>query len=278
MSQEVEIKLSLSPDELLQLETHPLLASVPRETFQIKNDYYDSHDFKLRRQGAAVRIRQKDARYLFTYKHGGRVVGGLAQRHEYEVPIESNQLQQHLLDDCQLQIDVAQLKKIFSTNFTRQQWLLDFGESQIECVYDQGTIQAGEHSLPISEVELELRHGNIDDLYQCGFELMETVPLRMESLSKAARGYFLLGHRFKKPVIDYNMPVDLSQIDKKKLLKNIFSIWQRAQMWQTLCPSEDNMKIYQQTVADLLSVAAAMDNIQLSDNVEKNIFLLSRLI
>jgi CHAD domain-containing protein len=46
--------------------------------------------------------------------------------------------------------------------------------------------------VPIAAVELELKHGQADSLYGIALELLETVPLRIDHLSKADLGYELL--------------------------------------------------------------------------------------
>src|SRR5690242_18506065 len=47
-------------------------------------------------------------------------------------------------------------------------------------------------SLPVTEMELELKSGNVQALYQLGLDLLGSVPLALETASKAERGFRLL--------------------------------------------------------------------------------------
>lgn len=64
--------------------------------------------------------------------------------------------------------DLAQLESelevLFSTNFTREKWLVKFEDSEIEIVFDQGEVSAGAKDIPIQEFELELKQGFVADV------------------------------------------------------------------------------------------------------------------
>ncbi|GAM62621.1 adenylate cyclase [Vibrio ishigakensis] len=63
--------------------------------------------------------------------------------------------------------------------------------SQVEVVFDQGEVVAGENTTPICEVELELKSGQTDALFTLARQLSEEGGVRLGNLSKAARGYRL---------------------------------------------------------------------------------------
>lgn len=58
MSKEIELKLTLSPDQAERLGRHALLASLESKHRHLFNTYYDTPDFALRRRGVALRLRR----------------------------------------------------------------------------------------------------------------------------------------------------------------------------------------------------------------------------
>jgi hypothetical protein len=60
-----------------------------------------------------------------------------------------------------------------------------------EIAFDEGEITAGERRESVSEIELELKAGEAGSLYDLALSLIEVVPLRVGTLSKAERGYAL---------------------------------------------------------------------------------------
>ena len=62
---------------------------------------------------------------------------------------------------------------------------------------DEGQIVATDSSCPISEIELELKHGNRNELFRIAREIINIVPAQLDVKSKSERGYELLA---KAPV------------------------------------------------------------------------------
>src|SRR5262249_15374119 len=62
----------------------------------------------------------------------------------------------------------------------------------IALMVDQGTIDAGDRSLPLCEIELELERGNVADLFDVARELIRVLPARLAFKSKSERGYELI--------------------------------------------------------------------------------------
>jgi triphosphatase len=56
------------------------------------NIYYETADNWLRRHDMGLRIRGDQGRYEMTLKIAGRVVGGLHQRPEYNIPLDTPEL------------------------------------------------------------------------------------------------------------------------------------------------------------------------------------------
>lgn len=198
MTVEIELKFIATPAAIAALpERLTSWQSQHSAPQTLTNIYFETADNRLRQHDIGLRIRGYDGRYEMTVKSGGKVVGGLHQRPEYNVDIDSDKL-----DLARFPADIwpegwsvealqAELQPLFRTDFTREKWVITYGESEIELALDQGSISAGELSEPLSEIELELKQGNQADLLALATELAQVGGLRQGNLSKAARGYHL---------------------------------------------------------------------------------------
>ena len=200
MSNEIEIKLAVSDQAFNELQEHlkNFTCLVHKKQF-LSNTYYDYPDHFLAKQKMGLRIRQEDQELTLTLKTNGEVVGGLHSRPEYNVPLTEKETP----TNAQLrelysfeQLPSSTLQPIFSTDFNRTFWLVEFQQSKIEVAFDQGKIIAGESEQPICEIEFELKSGNVQDL----FDFVETLPFERDiyfsSASKAKRGYLLGSKQF----------------------------------------------------------------------------------
>ncbi|GHF85149.1 CYTH domain-containing protein [Thalassotalea marina] len=202
MSTEVELKYLILSEDVSKtikttLEKHHI--TYEHSVKQLNNCYFDTPELALRLRDIGLRIRSSASGLEQTIKTSGRVVGGLHQRPEYNVDIKENfpnlslfptEIWQSGEDITQLQ---AQLISLFTTNFTREVWLLNLNDSKIEMAYDRGTISAAGDCQEINELELELVSGNISDLFVLADILFHQLSLRAGIHSKAARGYRLFG-------------------------------------------------------------------------------------
>lgn len=80
---------------------------------------------------------------------------------------------------------------IFVTKIRRHLQTIELPNAVIEIAFDDGAIEAGEQSEPVSEVELELKAGDVGALYEFGMSLLDVAPLHVGTSSKAERGYAL---------------------------------------------------------------------------------------
>ena len=200
MSNEIEIKLAVSDQAFNELEAHlkNFTCLAHKKQFLI-NTYYDYPDHFLAKQKMGLRIRQEDQELTLTLKTNGEVVGGLHSRPEYNLPLTEKETP----TNAQLrelysfeQLPSSTLQPIFSTDFNRTFWLVEFQQSKIEVAFDQGKIISGESEQPICEIEFELKSGNVQDL----FDFVEILPFERDiyfsSASKAKRGYLLGSKQF----------------------------------------------------------------------------------
>lgn len=197
MSIETELKLSISAEHLHKLKRHPLLRKLAvsrATTHQLYSVYYDTPALDLRGHAMALRLRRVGKQWLQTLKGGGGVQAGLHRRNEWEMPVADE-----VLDFDALKAGGGRLPKgvrkhlqpVFVTDFSRSMRLLQFEGAEIELCLDSGEIRAGKKSRPISELELELKSGEPEQLFKLAQALLDIVPLAVEHTSKAEYGYLL---------------------------------------------------------------------------------------
>jgi inorganic triphosphatase YgiF len=84
---------------------------------------------------------------------------------------------------------------VFATRIERTAYPVRQGRSRIEAALDRGRVEAGDRTLDLYELELELKAGPHQGVYALAKRLAEAAPLRLSFVSKAERGYRLLaGH------------------------------------------------------------------------------------
>lgn len=193
---EIELKLLIPPSGIEALRADPLLAGagdVRKSRKRLDNIYFDTPDRKLAVLRIGLRLRKDGRRWLQTVKSGGSAQSGLHQRDEIEFAVAGKALEWAQLSGTVIGAVLSPLAQRltphFRTLFTRDIRLLR-GPSgaEIELAIDQGEIIAGTRRAPICEVELELKSGLVDDLFEIALDLAERHPLVLCNRSKAERG------------------------------------------------------------------------------------------
>lgn len=203
MDTEIELKYLVLGDNIPALITNLLTQqhlSFTRHSKVLKNCYFDTPDLQLRQADIGLRVRQNEHGHIEqTIKTSGTVMGGLHQRPEYNITIDSLFPDLHLFDYAiwPEHLDVMdvqdQLTKLFDTDFTRTAWLITCeDDSVVELAFDQGEISTSLAKEDILEIELELISGDSQSLFRLAKVLMAELTLRPGILSKAARGYSLV--------------------------------------------------------------------------------------
>lgn len=195
---EVELKLGVTPEHIIALRNHPrFTASFHNPTHQILDSvYFDSDDRLLRDRGLTLRVRHVDHRRVQTIKSTDPGVG-LFERSQWEQTIEGDQPDLSRVGDAALGRILSDevrkpLKPVFETRFERTAYHLNGGHADIVMAIDEGQIVATDASRPISEIELELKHGSPADLFKIARDILDIVPARLEFKSKPERGYELV--------------------------------------------------------------------------------------
>lgn len=186
MNQEIELKFSIQTSHLAALQAS--LDKLPAERQApcvLSSVYYDTADCLLRQHDMALRVRQHNAGYEMTMKLAGRVSGGLQQRPEFSESLNSAEpdLSRFAAKMWPKGITAESLQStiepLFSTEFQRQRWHVNQGNSRIEVALDQGEIIAGTSREPLCELELELLSGDLNDVLALAQWLTEQQVLQI---------------------------------------------------------------------------------------------------
>ncbi|OIQ90698.1 inorganic triphosphatase [mine drainage metagenome] len=215
MAEEIELKLSLPvAAQRLLLRQSVLKRAVSRHTQQLVNLYYDTHTLSLHKRGIALRLRKQGRTWLQTIKCAGSQAAGLSTRPEWETPY-SGHFDFAAIDDPEVrrQLERPSLRKrlvpLFETSYRRTTWRF---EPAPGCVFhlmaDRGWVAAAGRRESISELELELESGDVNELFKLAQALAERLPLVPQILSKAERGYRL--YRDVRAVPVKALPVPLA--------------------------------------------------------------------
>lgn len=190
---EIELKLLL-PAGAGRLRRHPLLAAVKAQRRLLRTLYFDTADWRLARAGAALRVRREGRGWVQTFKSAGQGVAGYSARLEEAVAVAGPWPEVARLQAPDAHICAglaAQLAVRFETRFWRQAWLVVAEGSRVEIALDTGSIRAQGREAPIAELELELKEGDPDALFEVALALAEAAPLWPSEASKARRGVAL---------------------------------------------------------------------------------------
>jgi inorganic triphosphatase YgiF len=196
MPVETELKLQIDPQNVARLARHDLFKrATKRVTRKLYSVYYDTPALDLWRSGMTLRLRRSGSHWVQTVKGGGDVTAGLHRREEFETAIASP-----IPDFDALRASAAatyfaspelraNLRPVIVTEFTRTQCVLAPADGvAIEFSIDRGHIKSGDATVPVCEVELEIKEGPAWRAYQVAMQLLDVAPLRIENRSKAARG------------------------------------------------------------------------------------------
>lgn len=207
---ETELKLSLPAAQAKQLWKIPplstLLVDKPARQ-RLYSAYYDTPHLDLHRRGVALRLRRHGRRWVQTVKTKSKPSGGLQQRVELEVVVPGETLDQEWLRHTGLAVfsdkDIATdtLGIVFTTEFDRTLAVVEpKAGTRVEVSIDQGAVVAGNKREALCEVELELTQGELGPLFDLAEQLVALPDIRIETVSKAQRGYRMVARERPSPV------------------------------------------------------------------------------
>lgn len=270
MANEVELKLRILAPDVLRLKRHPAIkaAQVSKPvTHNILSIYYDTPQLALLDLDISLRVRRISRNWIQTVKGKGDALAGLHQRKEFEdiIAFEHPDYSKiidpeltRIFDDEALRNSLA---PIFSTKVQRTEWQLAFDNGdQIALALDLGELVVGEKREPITEIELELKQGNAGRLFEFALQLQQSIPLALENISKAQRGYDY--YRHQPPVIVKANPAQLQRkLSVHAALKQI--------AWECLAHLQGNcdMVLYGEDVEGVHQMRIALRRLRSALNV-----------
>jgi triphosphatase len=199
---EFELKLEIPAPRLRDLLTE--FESAPAKTIALRALYLDTADEALARHGVALRLRNENGRWIQTAKGPGERA---LERLEHEAfvvaapahePPPALDLARHDGTPLGLRIRhalkqaTAGLQVRYETDIARRVRVVSAGASTVELALDQGRIVAGERSVPVCELELELKSGEPADVVRLAGAWRSRHALWLSGISKAAKGRRLL--------------------------------------------------------------------------------------
>lgn len=198
VTNEIELKIMLTPPHIPTIIAWLDQQNVLEKSItELGNTYFDTPEQFFAQQKMGLRVRNHNQHYEMTLKTKGDILGGLHIRPEYNLPLNSPKpdfkrlvSHYHLQFENVEQIDQS-LQATFSTDFTRQSWLIDFNGSQIEAALDQGKVKNQYGEAEICELEFELKSGDLAAIFALLSQFPAQQGIYFSGLSKAQRGYFV---------------------------------------------------------------------------------------
>jgi triphosphatase len=195
---ELELKFGLRDVTVAEISAALMSGKTPLHTRWLQNTYYDTADGVLHQMGVAIRTRSIDQQHEMTVKIREPDEGGLSRRQEWNLPIDTVALdRQQLLalplpEAAHTLIQSDALQPVFLNQFHRTDWHVVRGLTEIMVSLDCGEVEGNGNRSSVSELELELITGTVDELIAVGCHLTDQLPAFMAVISKAERGEWLL--------------------------------------------------------------------------------------
>jgi len=209
---ELELKFEVEPTTLRRLNRIPMIKALNKRPQHATEAsvYFDNDKHALHKKGLMLRVRRIGKRHVQTIKTASN--SAPIDRDEWETEIAGAQPELELISGTPLERLLTKkirrgLRPVFETRVRRTNYSLTDKERAIELTVDRGKLDTGDGSVPICELELELKRGSKDRLFEVARRLIQALPAQISLKSKAERGYELLAGRKSSPV--KANPVDL---------------------------------------------------------------------
>ena len=199
---EIELKFGLT--EAAAAAVASALRARDATTEAIESRYWDSADRRLARAALSLRLRRTTGGWEQTVKAAGaspaeRLEETVARPGDWdEAPIPELWLHAgsaagRLLDAALAKGagKAAPLALVHTTVLRRSTVRVGIDGADLEVALDRGSVRAGERSLPLCEVEVELKHGDVGAMVAIGRAGVDAHGLWLSTVSKAMRGSWL---------------------------------------------------------------------------------------
>jgi triphosphatase len=192
LNREIELKFTLSDGGAQAVAVAVGLSQTTAQALTAV--YFDSPARDLRRGGFAMRVRQTDQDFTQTIKGPSSKAGGGFARGEWETPTKGFAIDRAALHRTPAAkvINGSTVAPAFAVRVSRRSCMVAEGGSQIEISLDEGEAESEGRTSAIREMELELKDGEVADLFVLARRLAQTTPLTLAFTSKSDRGFALV--------------------------------------------------------------------------------------
>lgn len=209
----IEHEIALNLGENCANEAFAWLSQLPHCTYQrttqLLNVYFDTPAQDLRRAKAALRLRfDTEAQcWIQTLKTAGRSEQGFSARHEWEVKLPLENADASVTPDWRFDLFAADaqaylheiaaaLQPVFHTDFQRDIFDYQSDGHHFEFALDRGEVRLAEErnaaTTAIKDLEIEFIAGDLAQMQTLADRAQAALNATPQTLSKAARGYFLM--------------------------------------------------------------------------------------
>jgi inorganic triphosphatase YgiF len=204
---EVELKFEVPPEAEPAIRAHPDLAAIRPVEQHLLALYFDTPDEEIARGAMALRLRRSGRGWTQCLKAGASGSGGLHAREEWEFPQTGPTLDLALFSDTPLALLPdgghlhERLAEAFRVDMRRTTWEIEVAPGKrVEVALDRGEVRREGASEPVSEIEIESVEGEPLAVFEMAERLIDTLPMRPSTVTKARRGYRLLRGEAPAPV------------------------------------------------------------------------------
>ncbi|HYG26120.1 MAG TPA: CHAD domain-containing protein [Caulobacteraceae bacterium] len=193
-SPEIELKFAAEAETMAALRSHPRFEDGGGPS-KLTSIYFDTPSRALRQHGYTLRVRSDGRKWLQTIKR--RKSATPFVRDEWEVEVAGGEPDLGAAGETPLGALLARaeggLAPIVTTEIDRTLRLYREQGGLVEVSLDEGQLVSGDKREAISEVELELKEGQPQALFELARALSDETPLRLCLESKSDRGFRLAG-------------------------------------------------------------------------------------
>ena len=167
----------------------------------IESHYWDSADRRLARQGLSLRLRKAGGRWEQTLKASGpspveRFEETVSRPGRWEAGGPSPEPWMFAGSPAGKRLDAALaggkqapvLERVHTSLVTRLAVDVEIGGAEIEIALDRGAVATGARSLPVRELEAELKHGDVSGLIAFARASVDVHGMWLSTITKASRG------------------------------------------------------------------------------------------
>jgi triphosphatase len=216
-----ELKLRVAREDLARIKSSSLLKRGGRGRL-FETVYFDTADLRLKNRNASLRVRKQGNRYVQNIKANSVAPANRDFKpREWEWSVSEARPDLSTINDDEAverlgKVAVDELEPVFTSRIKRTVQRLENGKiggsngSAVAVAIDEGEI-VGPDGSALSVAEVELKDGETPALFDIALALNAVAPVRLETRSKAQRGYALVAG--ETPTAVHAAPVRLSSDD-----------------------------------------------------------------